>query len=76
MSWATPSNGCVLITGYVVTPYVGYAPMPPRTFGTTDTTQNITGLTNGVTYRFRIQAINAIGTGGYSKVTNPVTPTA
>jgi hypothetical protein len=33
-------------------------------------------LTNGTTYRFRVQAINAGGTGGYSKVTNPVTPNA
>ena len=76
MSWATPSNGCVLITGDAVTPYVGYWPLSPTTFNSTDTTQTITGLTNGTTYRFRIQAINSIGTGGYSKVTKPVTPTA
>jgi len=31
---------------------------------------------NGTTYRFRVQAMNAIGTSGYSTVTNPVTPTA
>jgi hypothetical protein len=34
----------------------------------------VTGLTNGTTYRFRVRAINAVGTGGYSKATNPVTP--
>jgi hypothetical protein len=33
-------------------------------------------LDNGTQYRFRVQAINAIGTGGYSTASNPVTPTA
>jgi hypothetical protein len=77
VSWTAPaSDGCSPITGYVVTPYVGYFPLPPTTFNSTATTQTITGLTNGTTYRFRVQAINAVGASGYSKVTNPVTPTA
>ena len=76
VSWTAPaSDGCSPITGYVVTPYVGYFPLSPTTFNSTATTQTVTGLSNGTTYRFRVRAINAIGTGGYSKVTNPVTPT-
>ena len=76
VSWTPPaSNGGAAITGYVVTPYVGYYPLAPRTFSSTATTQPITGLTNGTQYRFRVQATNAIGTGGYSTVTAPVTPT-
>src|SRR5690606_32000682 len=35
----------------------------------------ITGLANGTTYRFRISAINAVGT-GYPTTSNQVTPTA
>jgi glucose/arabinose dehydrogenase len=75
VSWTAPtSNGGSPITGYVVTPYVGFVGGTPTVFGSTSTTQTITGLTNGSTYRFRVQATNAIGTSGYSKVTNPVTP--
>ncbi len=77
VSWTAPvSDGGSAITGYVVTPYIGYFPLASRTFASTATTQTITGLTNGTQYRFRVQAINAVGTSGYSKVTNPVTPTA
>jgi hypothetical protein len=77
VSWTAPaSDGGAAITGYVVTPYIGYYPLPSRSFSSTATTQMVTGLTNGTQYRFRVQAINAVGTGGYSKVTNPVTPTA
>ena len=60
--------------GYVVTPYIGFAPQPPRIFISTATSQVVGGLVNGTQYRFRVQALNAVGTGGYSKVTNPVTP--
>ena len=75
VSWTAPaSNGGSPITGYVVTPYVGYAAKPPTTFANALTTQVVPGLTNGTTYRFRVQAINAVGTSGYSTVTNPVTP--
>jgi hypothetical protein len=76
VSWTAPaSDGGSPVTGYVVTPYIEYYPLPPQTFTATATTQTLTGLTNGTEYRFRVQAINAIGTSGYSKVTNPVTPT-
>lgn len=77
VSWTAPSsNGGSPITAYVVTPYVGFYPLPPTTFNSTATTQVVTGLTNGTTYRFRVRAINAVGTGAYSTASNPVTPTA
>jgi alpha-tubulin suppressor-like RCC1 family protein len=76
VSWSAPSSdGGSPITGYVVTPYVGYFPLVPRTFASAVTTQVVTGLTNGTQYRFRVQAVNGEGTGAYSTVTNPVTPT-
>ncbi|MSO86645.1 MAG: hypothetical protein EXQ71_03870 [Acidimicrobiia bacterium] len=76
VSWTAPvSDGGSPITGYVVTPYIGYYALAPQTFTSTATTQTVTGLMNGTTYRFRVRAINAVGTGGYSKVTNTVTPT-
>ena len=77
VSWAAPAaDGGSAITGYVVTPYVGYGPRPSTAFASTGTTQTITGLTNGTEYRFRVQAVNAVGTSGFSTVTNPVAPMA
>lgn len=77
VSWTAPSStGGSPITAYVVTPYIGYYPLPPRTFSSASTTQIVTGLSSGTTYRFRVRAVNAVGTGAYSKVSNPVTPTA
>jgi hypothetical protein len=79
-SWTAPAwDGTSPITGYIVTPYVGYWALPPVTYDSTATTQTITGLTNGTTYRFKVAAINALGAGPTSKVTKPVTvgtPTA
>jgi len=75
VSWAAPSSdGGSPITGYSVTPYIGYFPLPPRIFVSTATTQVIDGLANGTQYRFRVQALNSVGVGSYSKATNPVVP--
>ena len=77
VSWTAPdSDGRSPITGYVVTPIIGYYPLPPVTFGSTATTQKITGLTNSTTYRFKVAAINGVGTGPTSQASNAVTPTA
>jgi hypothetical protein len=76
VNWIAPAtDGGSPITGYVVTPYIGYFALSPINFDATVTTRTVTGFTNGTEYRFRVQAVNAIGTSGYSKVTNPVTPT-
>ena len=75
VSWIAPqTDGGSPLTGYNVVPYVGYDPKPSSAFNSTATTQTLTGLTSGVTYRFKVAAINAIGTGAESEVSNPVTP--
>ncbi len=75
VAWTAPiSNGGSPITGYVVTPYIGFSPQPSVPFNSTATTETVTGLTHGVTYRFKVAAVNGIGTGPSSKVSNPVTP--
>jgi hypothetical protein len=77
VSWTAPAlDGGSPITGYIVTPYVSTWTGLPRVFNSTATTQTVTGLTNGWPYRFRVQAINALGTGSYSAESNRVTPTA
>lgn len=75
VTWTAPaSDGGAPIDGYVVVPYVGAVAQPPRLFGSALTTQVITGLTNGVTYTFRVAAYNVVGTGPESADSNPVTP--
>ncbi len=75
VSWSAPvATGGKVITGYSVTPYVGFFPMPTRIFASKATTQVVTGMTNGWTYRFKVAAINSVGTGPQSIVSNPVVP--
>jgi hypothetical protein len=65
--WKPPSsNGGSPVTGYLVTPYLGTVAQPVRTFNSTNTTQNLTGLKNGKVYQFEIAARNAVGTGAWS----------
>jgi SAM-dependent methyltransferase len=76
--WWSPAPGSdpAALTGYEVTPYLDFCPLPSSRCGPDATTCTITGLTNGASYRFRVRASNDVGTGPYSKVTNLVTPTA
>ena len=83
VNWTAPAstNGSP-ITGYVVTPYKdGTTPIAPKTFTSTATTQVVTGLTNGSSYRFTVAAVNARGTGATSAqfglviVGTPLAPT-
>src|SRR5262245_7081874 len=81
VSWTAPTDlGGGLINAYIVTPFVGYAPQPPTIFHSAATTETVTGLTNGWTYRFKVQASNAspiavgTGTGPPSRASNPVIP--
>ena len=75
VSWTAPaSDGGSAVTGYAVTPYIGAVAQTPSVFSSTATTQDVTGLTNGTTYTFTVAAINAVGTGSQSDLSNPVTP--
>jgi SAM-dependent methyltransferase len=76
MSWTPPDRDANSIRGYVVTAYDDYFPALWVTFNSPATTQTIGGLTNGVTYRFKVAAFNDVGTGVSSKASNPVVPGA
>jgi predicted phage tail protein len=75
LTWTAPaSDGGSAITSYRITPYIGANAQTPIITGTPATTRNITGLTNGTTYTFRVAAINSVGTGADSAPSPPVTP--
>jgi len=77
VNWSAPApNGGSAITGYSVQVQTaaGVLVAPLRLAGPTATSLVVTGLTNGTSYRFRVQATNAAGTGAFSALSNAVTP--
>jgi M6 family metalloprotease-like protein len=77
VAWTAPaSNGGSAITGYVVTPYIGATAQTAQTFNSTATSQDVTGLTNGTAYTFKVAAVNAVGTGSQSAASKVVVPNA
>jgi CSLREA domain-containing protein len=72
VSWSPPaSNGGSPITSYTVTSNTGGFSV---TVDGSITSTTITGLTNGTSYRFRVRATNAAGTGPNSPLSNAVIP--
>lgn len=64
VTWTAPSsNGGQVITGYRITPVDGGTPGTAVTTGASTFAYDVTGLTNGHTYRFDIAAITANGDG-------------
>jgi hypothetical protein len=61
--WKAPASVGFPITGYRVIPYAAGVAQPARVFNSTATTQMITGLTDGTSYRFTVAARNALGYG-------------
>jgi len=80
--WAAPSfDGGAPVTDY----RVEYAPVSAGVIGawvtfddgvSTNRTATVTGLTNGMTYRFRVSAVNSVGTGlpGATASATPMVP--
>jgi FtsP/CotA-like multicopper oxidase with cupredoxin domain len=75
VTWVAPASGGSVITGYAIqwTTNNGstYTTVTANT-GSAAVTRNVTGLTKGTTYRFRVAAINAVGTGTYSPLSSGV----
>jgi hypothetical protein len=67
----SPNAAANAITGYIVTSSPGNL---TATVASTATSATVTGLTNGTTYTFVVQAINAGGLSMKSTPSNPVTP--
>jgi hypothetical protein len=77
VSWQAPANdGGGSVTSYVVTPFDQGTPedaLTVKTVGPVDSTA-VYGLTNGISYRFVVTAVNAAGLGSPSEASMPVIP--
>jgi Domain of unknown function (DUF4082)/Fibronectin type III domain len=77
VSWSTPSSGGP-VASYKVTPYVGTTAQTPKIVSGSPpaTSVTVTGLTTGTTYTFKVEAVNANGSGPASAASNAVAPQA
>ncbi|WP_051237383.1 IPTL-CTERM sorting domain-containing protein [Ottowia thiooxydans] len=74
VTWTPPANTGGGITGYVVTAQPGGSTCTPTP--ATATTCTFTGLTNGQTYTFTVEALNEAGSSTPPTPSNPATPLA
>ena len=74
VTWTAPNNGGSSITGYIITPYIGATAQATTSAGSGATSVDVTGLTNGTTYTFKVAATNANGTGNQSSASSSVVP--
>jgi len=75
MSWTAPSNdGGSAITNYLVEYEIASTWTTFSRPASTATSATVTGLTNGNAYRVRVSAINSVGTGPASEISNYTTP--
>jgi hypothetical protein len=74
VTWRAPPNGGSPIMAYTVTPYAGSHRLKSMTVSATSAV--VFGLHNGVRYRFKVAARNALGKGPASVFTNAVKPSA
>ena len=73
VSWNAPvSNGGTAITGYTVTALEDSS----KSCTTSETSCVVSGLTNGVSYRFTVTAANSVGDSEGTTSSDAVTPTA
>jgi hypothetical protein len=82
VTWTAPaSDGGSAITSYTAQAYDGGVSVPGATCSisspfSSPLTCDVTGLTNGTAYTFKVNATNTIGTSTYSTASSPVTPAA
>lgn len=75
VTWSEPPDGGSPITSYTLTTLNGGG-TPVSSQVTTDNAATVPELTNGTTYRFHVEATNAVGTSPPSNPSSPVTPQA
>jgi phospholipase C len=75
LQWREPvSDGGLPVKGYGVTPFLNGVAQTQAVFNSIAKTQTVTGLQNGKSYTFEVEARNSVGWGYPSAPTRPVTP--
>lgn len=75
LAWSAGNSGTSSITDYVIQYSQNGGSWTTYNDGVgTATNRTVTGLTNGDAYRFKVAAVNAVGTGVYSSASSSVTP--
>lgn len=74
VSWPTPNSNGEPITGYEVATVNPVTGAEIAVVPITQSPADIGGLINGTRYAFKVRAINAVGTGPYSPLSNTVIP--
>lgn len=73
--WTAPSSdGGSAITGFTVTPFVGTTAGTTQAAAASATSARVTGLSNGTSYTFRVNATNGVGTGPDSAASGSIVP--
>lgn len=76
LSWSKPNSNGVSITSFVITYWeIGTENFFKKTVGADATSAQITGLTNGFSYAFKINSKNGVGTSPDSNI-DSATPTS
>ena len=75
VTWQPPtSDGGSAITAYTVTPYAAGTPGTAQTVNGSTLNATFNGLSNGVSYVFKVVATNAVGNSDPPAASNAVTP--
>jgi phospholipase C len=74
LTWHEPSSdGGMQVNGYGITPFINGVAQTQAVFNSNAKTETVTGLQNGKSYTFTVEARNAVGWGYPSAPTRPVT---
>ena len=77
LTWTAPTaTGGSAITGYTLNAVSAAGTVVTGSAAAGATSGTVAGLVNGTSYTLKVAAVNAVGTGGFSSASNPVTPAA
>ncbi len=76
VSWAAPANTGSALTGYTLQQSANSGVNWSTVSGVSGTSHDVTSLTPGTSYVFRVRATNGAGAGDWSDASSPATPAA
>jgi hypothetical protein len=74
LAWTPGNDNGSAITGYLVRVRRGTTVVATRNITGAVSSGEVSGLTNGLSYNFQLQAVNALGVSGFSAASNSVIP--